>query len=68
MIEYAQGHEITAAELAVDGQIEHGQVTGALLELEFRAYRPNVAWPQWWLRAGHFTLVPGRPTSTWRCT
>src|SRR5215467_4775717 len=63
---HAQGDEITAAKFAVDGQIEHRQVAGALLELQFRAYRPNMAWPHWWLRAGHFTLVPGRPTSTWR--
>jgi hypothetical protein len=43
---HAQGDEIAAAELAVDGQIEHRQVTGALLKLQLRAYRPNVAWPQ----------------------
>jgi len=42
----AKRDEITAAQLAVDGQIEHRQVTGTLLKLQLRAYRPNVAWQQ----------------------
>src|SRR5215471_5808242 len=42
---HAQGDEIAATELAVDRQIEHRQVTRALLKLQLRTYRPNVARP-----------------------
>jgi hypothetical protein len=41
----AQSDEITAMELAIYSHIEHRQVTGAFLQLQLCAYRPNVAWP-----------------------
>src|SRR5450631_4092362 len=36
------GHDITPAKLAIDCQIEHGQVASATFDLEFRSDRPDV--------------------------
>jgi hypothetical protein len=38
----ADGDDITAAKLAVDRQIEHGEVASAAFDLEFRPDRPDV--------------------------
>jgi len=37
-----QADHIAAAQLAVDGQIEHGQISGALLHLKLGPDRPDV--------------------------
>src|SRR5215467_6034624 len=41
-IVHLKGNDITAAQLAVDGQVEHRQVSGATLYLQSRPYRPDV--------------------------
>jgi hypothetical protein len=40
------GDDITATKLAVDCQIEHGEVAGASFDLELRPNRPAIANPQ----------------------
>jgi hypothetical protein len=57
---HAEGNEIAAAQLAVDGEIEQRQVTHALLKFQLRAYRPT--WLQWRFLGILLTLVPGRST------
>jgi hypothetical protein len=52
--------DIAASELAVDGQIEHGQITRSLLDLELGPDRPNVFLPQgqfWSLSAFLYSRV-----------
>jgi hypothetical protein len=51
--------DVAAAELAVDCQIEHGEVPSAAFNLEFCPDRPDVFWSQ--RRLGpQFALVPGQ--------
>jgi hypothetical protein len=47
--------------LAVDGQIEQGEVGRSSLDQQSGSYRPNVFWPQWRLGPNQFALIPGRP-------
>ena len=54
--------DIAAAQLAVDGEIEHRQVAHPPVDLELGADRPNVLRPQRRLRANQLALVPGRPS------
>src|SRR5579871_6620723 len=49
-------NDIAATELAVDRQIEHGQVAGAAFDLEFCPDGPDVFGPQWWLRSSQLPL------------
>jgi hypothetical protein len=37
-----EGHHIAAAEFAIDGQIEHGEVTDPALDRQPGSDRPNV--------------------------
>ena len=53
-----QADHIAAGQLAVDGQIEHGQIAGALLHLKLGPDRPNVLGSQRGLRADQFPFVP----------
>jgi hypothetical protein len=53
----AQRHEIAAAQLAVDGEVEQGQVSGTPLQLQLRPDGPHVTGPQRWLRTGELALV-----------
>src|SRR5262249_47234918 len=39
---HLEGNDVTAAQFAVDGQIEQGQVARATLDLQSRPYRPDV--------------------------
>jgi len=39
-----EADDITASELAVDGEIEHCQVSNATFDLEFGPYRPDIFW------------------------
>src|ERR1700737_1265401 len=55
------GDDITAAQLAIDCQIEHGQVASAAFDLKFRPDRPDVFGSQRWLCPGQLALVPGQP-------
>ena len=54
------GHDIAAAELAVDREVEEGQIAFAVLDLKPRPDGPNLAGPQRWLWADELPLVPGR--------
>jgi hypothetical protein len=51
------GDDITAAKLAVDGQIEHGEVASAAFDLEFRPDRPNMFGSQRRLGSGQLAFV-----------
>src|ERR1700704_4758901 len=52
------GDDITTAKLAVDRQIEHGEVASAAFDLEFRPDRPDVFGSQRWFCPGQLSLVP----------
>src|ERR1700722_19232928 len=53
-----EGDDITAAELAIDCQIEHGEVANAAFDLELCPDRPNVFGSQRGLCPGQLSLVP----------
>src|SRR5262245_36907494 len=57
----AQRDEIAAPQLAVDGEVEQGQVAPSPVQLQLRADQPHVPWPQRRLRARELALVPSRP-------
>jgi hypothetical protein len=59
------GHDITPTKLAVDCQIEHGQVASATFGLEFRPYRPDVLGPQGRLCPFSFRLFHGTRLGAW---
>ena len=54
------GYDIAATQLAVDGEVEHSQVTGLSLNQQPGPDRPNVLWSQWRFRPNQLALVPGR--------
>jgi hypothetical protein len=43
--------DIAAPQLAVDCQIEYGEVSRASVHLQSGTDRPDMLWPQWWLLA-----------------
>src|ERR1700738_259894 len=51
--------DVTAAQIAVDRQIEHGEVPSAGFDLEFSPDRPDVFRSQRRLCSGHLALIPG---------
>ena len=53
------GDDITAAKLAVDCQIEHGQIASAAFNLEFHPDRPDVFGPQRRFCSGQLPLFHG---------
>jgi hypothetical protein len=57
----AQWDEVTATQFAVNGEIEHGQVARAFLQIQLGAYRPHVTGPQGRLWASDLPLNPGGP-------
>ena len=54
---------VAAAQLAIDCEIEEGQVALAPFDLKFSPDRPDVLGPQGWLGADQFSLVPR--TTVW---
>jgi hypothetical protein len=50
--------DIAPAQLAFDGEIEHRQITGPPVDLQFGADRPNVLRSQRRLRSDQLALVP----------
>ncbi len=50
-VSYTQTDEIAASEFAVDGQIEHGQITDRMYILKIEPNCPNVLWFEWWFLA-----------------
>jgi hypothetical protein len=55
-----QCDDIAGAELAIDCQIEHGEVAGSSLGLKLAPYQPNMLRAKGRLGACKFPLVPGR--------
>jgi hypothetical protein len=53
----AQRYQIAAAQLAVDGEVEQGEVAGTPLRLQLRPDGPHVAGPQRRVGTGEFVLV-----------
>ena len=53
-------HDITASQLAVDGEIEYRQVSSTSFDLEFGPDRPDMLWPQRGLCSNQLAFVPGR--------
>ena len=47
---HADGNDVAAAQLAVDGKVEQGEVTRSSIDLQLGPDRPNVAWPEGRLR------------------
>jgi hypothetical protein len=56
-----ESDDIAASQLAVDGQIEHRQITRSLLDLELGPDRPDVFLPQGRLGPYQLSFVPGYP-------
>jgi hypothetical protein len=56
-----KGDDIATSQLAVDGQIEHGQITRSLVDLELGPDRPDVFLPQRRLGSNQLPFVPGYP-------
>jgi hypothetical protein len=54
-----ESYDITPAQLAVDGEIEHRQVSGASLDLQLGPDRPNMLWSQRGLCPDQLAFVPG---------
>lgn len=54
-----QADEVAAPKLAIDGQVEHGEVTNGMLVLKVNADRPDVLRLERWLLAYEPPFVPG---------
>jgi len=54
-----QPDKIAAAQLAVDRQVEHGQLSGAVLDLQANPDGPDFLQLEWRLWADQLALVPG---------
>ena len=57
----ANGNDVTATQLAVDRQVEQCEVAFAVLDLQLRSDRPDVARSQGRLGTDELALVPRRP-------
>jgi len=51
-------HQIAATQLAVDRQVEHGQVANTMFVLEVDSDVPVVLGLEWWLLADLLAFVP----------
>jgi len=56
-----ESDDIAASQLAVDGEIEHRQITRSLLDLELGPDCPNVLLPERWLGPYQLSFVPRYP-------
>ena len=54
----ADRDKVAATQLAVDGEVEQGQVARAAFQLQPGSNGPHMAQPQWRLRAGELAFVP----------
>lgn len=52
-------HQLTAAELAVDGQIEQSRIAMVLGQLQPHPFCPDVFWIEWSLTAHDTTVASG---------
>ena len=57
-----QIHQIAATQLAVDRQVEHGQVANLVFILEVDSDGPDVLGLEWRLLADQLAFVPGFPS------
>jgi len=57
-----QIQQIAATQLAVDRQVEQGQVASLVLILEVDSDGPDVLGFEWWLLADQLAFVPGFPS------
>jgi hypothetical protein len=55
----AEPYQITSAELAVYSEVEESQVAESTIELQARAYRPDMLWLERWLCTNKLAFVPG---------
>ena len=58
-VPHPQAHQITAAQLAVDCQVEHGQVADLMFVLQVESNGPDILWLERWLLAYQLAFVPG---------
>ena len=52
-------YQVTGAKLAIDCQVEERQISEPTIELQARAYRPDMFRLQRWLGANELAFVPG---------
>ena len=57
-VTYSNTYEIATAQLAVDGQIEHGQISDRMGILKINPNCPNVLWLERRLLSDKLALVP----------
>lgn len=57
-VAHTQADEVAATQLAVDGQVEHGEVTDSMGVLEINSNGPDVLRLQGRLLADELALVP----------
>jgi len=53
--------KVAAAQFAIDREIEEGEITLAILDLEPRSDGPDMLRPEWRLSADELSFVPGLP-------
>ena len=58
-VAHPQAHQIAAAQLAVDRQVEHGQVADLMPVLQVESNGPDILWLERWLLADQLAFVPG---------
>jgi hypothetical protein len=59
-----QAYEIASAQLAVDRQIEEGQVPNSPVDMQAGPNSPNMPWLERWLRTNQLGFIPGTPMIT----
>lgn len=55
---YSELNDVTASRLAVDGQVEQGQIPAMPAKLKPDPDQPGLLKPERWLRSGQTTFVP----------
>jgi hypothetical protein len=58
-IPHMKADQVAASQLAVDGQIEQGQVANRMVVLQVDTDRPDILGLEGWLLADQLALVPG---------
>jgi hypothetical protein len=60
-IAYTQIDEIATAQLAINREVEHCEVSGLMRVLQLNPDGPDVLRLQWWLLTNQLAFVPGFP-------
>jgi hypothetical protein len=58
-VPHPQAHQITAPQLAVDCQVEHGQVADLMFVLQVESNGPDILWLERWFLADQLAFVSG---------